>query len=111
MHVFAIGRGCNNPAKVMALVSQRPPSYTNDTLRTTYPSLLQQPSFILKEFLNYNAMALSLYGVTLASDTYGMLRLKLMGCLVAIIQDSCAVDNAACCRDPTYITSHTSVAF
>jgi hypothetical protein len=38
-------------------------------------------------------MALNLYGVTLASDTYGMLRLKLMGCLAAVIQDSCAVDN------------------
>jgi hypothetical protein len=82
-----------NEAKVMVLVSQRPPSYTNDTLRTTYPSLLQQPSFILKEFLDSNEMALCLYGVTLASDTYGMLRLKLMGCLVAIIQDFCAVEN------------------
>ena len=64
-----------NEAKVTALVSQRPPSYTNDTLRTTYPSLLQHPSHILKEFLDFNEMALGLYGATLASDTYGMLRL------------------------------------
>ena len=82
-----------NEAKVTALVSQRPPSYTNDMLRTTYPSLLQQPSYILKEFLDSNAMALDLRGATVASDTYGVLRLKLMGCLVAIIQDRCAVEN------------------
>ena len=36
------------PAKVTALVSQRPPPYTNNTLRVTYPSLLQQPGCILK---------------------------------------------------------------
>ena len=82
-----------NEVKVSALVGQRPQSYTNDTLRTTYPSLLQQPSYILKEFLDSNEMALGLYGITLASDTYGMLRLKSMGCLVAIIQDLCAVEN------------------
>ena len=58
--------------KVTALVNQRPPSYTNNTLRTTYPSLLQQPSYILKEFLDLNAMALDLYGATLATDTYGV---------------------------------------
>ena len=82
-----------NDAKVTALVNQRPPSYTNNTLRTTYPLLLQQPSYILKEFLDFNEMALVLYGAALATDTYGMLRLKLMGCLVAIIQDLCAVEN------------------
>jgi hypothetical protein len=68
-----------NEAKVIALVSKRPPSFTKDTLRTAYPSLLQQPCYILKEFLDSNKMALGLYGVILASDTYGMLRLKLMG--------------------------------
>ena len=56
-------------------------------------SLLQQPSYILKEFLDSNAMALGLYGATLASDTYGVLRLKLMSYLVAVIQDLCAVEN------------------
>ena len=79
--------------KVMALVNQHLPSFTNNTLRTTYPSLLQQPSTILKEFLDFNAMALDLYGATLATDTYGVLRLKLMSCLVAIIQDTGAVEN------------------
>ena len=74
-----------NNEKVTALVNQRPPSYTNNTLRTTYPSLLQQPSYISKEFLDCNAMTLTLYGTTLTTDTYGVLRLKLMGCLVAII--------------------------
>jgi hypothetical protein len=97
-----------NEAKVMELVSQRPPSFTNEALRTTYPSLLQQPCFLLKEFLDTNAMALNLYGVTLASDTYGMLRLKLMGCLVAIIQDSCAVNNidSKLSRSDIYYITH-----
>jgi len=76
-----------NEEKVTALVCHRPPSYTNDALRATYPALLQQPSYILKEFLDSNAMAQWLYGKALSSDTYGMLRLKLMGCLVAIVQD------------------------
>ena len=80
-------------AKVTALVSQRPPSYTNATLRTTYPSLLQQPGCILKEFLDTNEMALNLYGTALTSDSYGVLHLKLMGCLVAIVQDQYAVEN------------------
>ena len=75
------------PAKVTALVSQRPPPYTNNTLRVTYPSLLQQPGCILKEFLDSNDMALNLYGTASTSDTYGVLRLKLMGCLVTIVQD------------------------
>ena len=96
-----------NEAKVTALVSQRPPSYTNDMLRTTYPSLLQQPSYILKEFLDSNAMALD-RGATVASDTYGVLRLKLMGCLVAIIQDRCAVENvdSMLSRSDIYYIAH-----
>ena len=95
-------------AKVKALVSQRPPSYTNDTLRTTYPSLLQQPACILQEFLDSNDMALNLYGTTLASDTYGVLRLKLMGCLVAIVQDQYAVENvdSMLSRSDIYYIAH-----
>jgi hypothetical protein len=98
----------SNEDKVEALVQQRPPSFTNDTLRTTYPSLLQQPSYILKEFLNYNSMALSLYGAVLPSDTYGMLRLRLMGCLVAIVQDFYAVENvdSVLSRSDIYYIAH-----
>ena len=94
--------------KVTALVQQRPPSFTNDTLRTTYPSLLQQPSYILKEFLDSNSMALSLYGAALPSDTYGMLRLKLMGSLVAIVQDFYAVENVdpVLSRSDIYYIAH-----
>ena len=42
---------------------------------------------------SWSPTALGLSGAMLASDTYGVLRLKLMGCLVAIIQDHCAVEN------------------
>ena len=98
----------SNEEKVEALVQQRPPSCTNDTLRTTYPSLLQQPSYILKEFLNSNSMALSLYGAVLPSDTYGILRLRLMGCLVAIVQDFYAVENvdSVLSRSDIYYIAH-----
>ena len=53
-------------------------------------------------------MALGFYGATLASDTYGVLRLKLMGCLVAIIQDLCAVENvnSMLSRSDIYYIAH-----
>jgi len=92
-----------NDAKVTALVNQRPPSYTNNMLRTTYPSLLQQPSYILKVFLNFNSMALALYCATLATDTYGVLRLKLMGCVVAINRAVENVDSLLSRSDIYYI--------
>jgi hypothetical protein len=82
-----------NDEKVLALVSINPPSYANNTLRSTYPALLQQPNYILKEFLDANAMAQSIYGKALPSDTYGRLRLKLMGCVVAIVQELYDVEN------------------
>ena len=53
-------------------------------------------------------MALGLYGATLASDTYGVLRLKLMGCLVAIFQDFHAVENvdSMLSRSDIYYIAH-----
>ena len=53
-------------------------------------------------------MALGFYGATLASDTYGVLRLKYMGCLVAIIQDLCAVENvdSMLSRSDIYYIAH-----
>jgi len=79
--------------RIQALVLHRPPSFTNDTLRLTYPSLLHQPTYMLKDFLDSNEMAQSLYNKTSSSDTYGLLRLKLMGCVVAIVQDQFSVEN------------------
>jgi len=52
-------------------------------------------------------MAQNLYDKTSSSDTYGLLRLKLMGCVVAIVQDSSAaeiVDNELSRSDIFYIT-------
>jgi len=91
-------------------VLRRPPSYTNDTLRSTYPLLLHQLSYVLKEFLDSNEMAQNLYDKTSSSDTYGWvvwLQLNLMGCVVAIVQDSSAaenVDNELSRSDIFYIT-------
>jgi len=74
-------------------VLRRPPSYTNDQLRSTYPLLLQQHNYILQEFLDSNPIAQSLYGKAVSSDTYGLLRLKLMGCVVALVQDASHAEN------------------
>jgi hypothetical protein len=68
-------------------------SFTNDQLLRTYPTLLQQPGYLLREFLDHNNMAQQIYGPTLPSDTYGMLRLKVMGCVVALVQHAYVMDN------------------
>jgi hypothetical protein len=65
-----------NDDKVQALVSLFPPSFTNNQLHQACPSLLQQPSYILREFLESNAMAQHFYGTAFSSDTYGVLRLN-----------------------------------
>ena len=53
-------------------------------------------------------MTLGLYGATLASGTYGLLQLKLIGCLVAVIQDLCAVENvdSMLSRSDIYYIAH-----
>jgi hypothetical protein len=51
-----------NDEKGHALVPTFPPSFTNTQLRQTYPSLLQKPGYILKEFLDNNDKAQPIYG-------------------------------------------------
>ena len=88
--------------KVRGLVSVFPPSFTNDRLRRFYPSLLQQPGYLLREFLDHNDMAQHIYGPTLPSDTYGVLRLKVMGCVVAIVKHAHVMDNVDSVRHILY---------
>jgi hypothetical protein len=83
----------NTDDMIKSLVLQIPPSYSDAHLRTNYPLLLHQHSSILKEFLDSNPMAQSLYGQSVSSDTYGVLRLKIMGCVVALVQDASDVEN------------------
>jgi hypothetical protein len=93
--------------KVRELLVVFPPSFTNDWLRRNYPSLLQRPGSLLREFLDHNDMSQSLYGLTLPSDTYGLLRLKVMGCVVALVQqahDMDNVDNVLSRSDIYYVT-------
>jgi len=94
--------------KIKSLVVQFPPSFSDNHLRTNYPLLLHQHSSILKEFLDSNPMAQSLYGQTVSSDTYGVLRLKIMGCVVAIVQDAADVENvdAELSRSDIFYISH-----
>ena len=75
------------------LVSINPRSFTNAELRTYYPVLLKCPGYLLLEYLQHNPMVLHLYGVSSETDHYGILRLKLMGSLIAILQDLSGVDN------------------
>ena len=53
-------------------------------------------------------MARQIYGSTLPSDTYGMLRLKMMGCVVAIVQLTHALENVDCVlsRSDIYYITH-----
>ena len=85
-----------------------PPSFTNDRLRQNYPTLLQQPGYLLREFLDNNNMARQIYGSSLLSDTYGMLRLKMMGCVVAIVQQAHALENvdSVLSRSDIYYITH-----
>jgi hypothetical protein len=94
--------------KVRGLVSVFPPSFTNDQLRRTYPSLLQQPGYLLRDFLDHNDMAQIIYGTTLPSDIYGVLRLKIMGCVVAINQHVHVMDNvdSVLSRSDIYYITH-----
>jgi len=61
-------KGMTTEEMIQALVLHCPPSYTDAQLRTAYPLLLHQHSSILREFLDSNPMAQSLYGQTLSSD-------------------------------------------
>lgn len=49
--------------------------------------MLKAPSYLLLEYLNHNDMALQLYGVSIGMEPYGILRLNMMGSLIAILQD------------------------
>ena len=94
--------------EVRRLVSVFPSSFTNDLLRQTYPTLLQQPGYLLREFLDNNNMARHIYGSTLPSETYGMLRLKVMDCVIAIVQHAHALDNvdSVLSRSDIYYITH-----
>jgi hypothetical protein len=77
-------------------------------LRRTYPTLLQQPGYLLREFLDHNDMAQIVYGPTAPSDTYGILRLKVMSCVVAIVQHIHVIDNvdSVLSRSDIYYITH-----
>ena len=69
------------------LLTINPLLFTNNELREIYPMLLKGPADRLLEYLNSNPMAASLYGPSVAAETYGCLCLKLLGCLVATLQE------------------------
>ena len=63
------------------------------------------PPHQLLEYLNNNATAASLYRQSKSSELFGILCLKLMGCLVAILQQTHGVINV------DYFLSVTDIAF
>jgi hypothetical protein len=80
---------------VDALLSINPPTFDNDLLRICYPRLIKGPAILWREFLSHNVTAQHLYGSPNDADTCGILKLKLMGTSVAIIQNtrhSCNID-------------------
>jgi hypothetical protein len=83
------------PASQLAdfLFSLKPRVFDNAELRLQYPRLLKGPGALLREFLAHNVTALTLYGSPTDTDVYGILRLKLMDCLIAHLQDQ-----YACCN-------------
>lgn len=74
--------------QVQALIGHHRPSFDNKKLRMQYPSLLEKRSRNFERIFGQQW-----YGVFLPSDTYGVLRSKLIGCVVAIIQEFYTVDN------------------
>jgi hypothetical protein len=70
-----------------------PTTVDDYTLRISYPTLLKKSDYLLLEVLTNNKRAVALYGYPFASDTYGLLKLKLMGCVVAFIQDLHNISN------------------
>ena len=79
--------GMSLQQRVDALANINPASFDIYTLRIGYPALFKKKDYLLLEFLLNNDMALALYGHSFESDTYHKLKLKLMGCVVAFLQD------------------------
>jgi hypothetical protein len=75
------------------LVSINPRSFSNAELRLHYPDLIKAKGYLLLEFLQHNPMVLHLYGISSETEPCGILCLKLMGSLVAILQDLSVVAN------------------
>ena len=73
--------------RVRVLVAINPRSFSNEELRHQYPTIYKARGCLLLEYLNQNSAALLLYGQSTAGEAAGVLRLKLMGSLVWILQD------------------------
>ena len=73
--------------RIRALVVINPRSLSNEELRHQYPTIYKAHSCLLLEYLNQNSASLLLYGQSAAGEAAGVLRLKLMGSLVWILQE------------------------
>ncbi len=86
------------------LLAINPLLFTNSELRQIYPMLIKGSAERLLEYLNNNPMAGLLYGRSMATDTYGGLCVKLLGCLVATLQELHGVVNVDAWLSVTDIT-------
>ena len=73
--------------RIRVLVVINPRSFSNEELRHQYPTIYKTRGCLLLEYLNQNSASLLLYGQSTAGEAAGVLRLKLMGSLVWILQD------------------------
>ena len=86
------------------LLTINPLLFTNSELRQIYPMLIKGSAERLLEYLNNNPMAGLLYGRSMVTDTYGGLCIKLLGCLVATLQELHGVVNVDAWLSVTDIT-------
>jgi hypothetical protein len=91
--VSAIVHDLDVKEQTRILVSINPRSFSNVELRLHYPDFIKAEGYLLLEFLQHNPMVIHLYGISSETEPYGILCLKLMGSLIAILQDSSVVAN------------------
>jgi hypothetical protein len=92
--------------RVRALVVINPRSFSNEELRHQYPTIYKARSCLLLEYLNHNDASLLLYGQSTAEEAAGVLRMKLMGSLVWVLQDfyqAANVDELLSASDVAYL--------
>ena len=77
----------NTAQQETVLLTINPLRFSNNELREIYPMLLKGPADRLLDYLNNNPMTALLYGSSVVTETYCGLCLKLLGCLVATLQE------------------------
>lgn len=84
-HISTRDHSVNDRVRTLVIINHR--SFSNEELCHQYPTIYKARSCLLLEYLNQNSASLLLYGQSTAGEAAGVLRLKLMGSLVWILQN------------------------